>query len=520
MNTNEPSENRNLTRRLTWLWLLIGALLLPFTAIQTVIPLAAWLAPIFLLRFERTALRPRLALLLIYLTNAMAILIELRGSDTSNLTLFFIFFIIFIVLKGLLLTLPYILDHQVGSRLTPWARLFVFPMAFTVVEWLMSLTRVYNTTGSVAYSQYSNLVLMQILSITGMGGITFLIMWCASTVNLLWEHNFDWRPVRSQVAVFTIVLVAGLLFGSARLVFAVPSAQTVEAATITKDSALASQVDSYISLDMGKWTDMQRAAIAPKIEQSFVQMLARSETALKGGARLISWEEGGGTIMEEDEQKILDQTAALAKQYNAYIQVSFAIITHSQQQQFLRNQSILVDPTGVVRWTYDKAYPVFITETYYTFIGTGKLPIIDTSYGRLSTAICNDLHFTPLILQAGQNDVDLLLAPYHDIHPYEVEDAVVATYRAVENGFSLVRPTGKGISTIVDYQGRILATQNYFTNKDGIMMTTVPVKGVITIYSRIGNLFTYLCVAGLVFLIAWALLRRNHTVTVEEKLSR
>lgn len=89
----------------------------------------------------------------------------------------------------------------------------------------------------------------------------------------------------------------------------------------------------------------------------------------------------------------------------------------------------------------------------------------------------------------------------------------MATYRVIENGFSLLRPAGAGLSTITDYQGRILATQNFFTNTDGIMMTTVPIHGVTTVYSRIGDLFAYLCTAGLVFLIVWVLLRRSQTTT-------
>jgi len=39
---------------MSWLWLACGAALLPFTLLQTTIAFAAWLAPIFLLRFSRT----------------------------------------------------------------------------------------------------------------------------------------------------------------------------------------------------------------------------------------------------------------------------------------------------------------------------------------------------------------------------------------------------------------------------------------------------------------------------------
>ena len=505
---NLPSEHSG------WLWLLTGFLLLPFTFFQTVIPLAAWLAPIFLLRFARTSRRARVALPLIFLAYAAGIMIGLRGSDTSNVGLFMVGIIIFPLIRGVMYSLPYAADRLIGSRLASWARLFVFPLAFVTVDWLMSLSRAINSTGSPAYSQYDNLALMQILSITGMWGLTFLIMWGASTVNAFWEHHFDWRPVLGKLGVFAGVLLAILLFGSIRLNFFAPSSQTVEAATITLDQAVSSAATSLIGANFGQATDAERAAVRPRLEATVDQLLARTETALRGGAKIVGWQEGSATVLEEDEPATLDRLAALARQYDAYIQVSIGLLTRTQSQYFVRNQSILVDQTGTILWTYDKTYPVFPTESYYTIAGAGKLPVADTPYGRLSTAICNDMHFSPLIRQAGQKDVDILIAPYHDVHPFESEDAVVATYRAIENGFSLVRPTGEGLSTITDYEGRLLGSQNYFTTSDGIMITSVPTRGVTTVYSRIGDLFAYLCVAGLVFLTGWAFLHRPRTAVL------
>ena len=48
-----PSDARPLDRR-SWLWLILGAALLSFGTIHTDLPLAAWLAPVLLLRFVRT----------------------------------------------------------------------------------------------------------------------------------------------------------------------------------------------------------------------------------------------------------------------------------------------------------------------------------------------------------------------------------------------------------------------------------------------------------------------------------
>ena len=121
------------------------------------------------------------------------------------------------------------------------------------------------------------------------------------------------------------------------------------------------------------------------------------------------------------------------------------------------------------------------------------------------------MHFTALIHQAAQKAVDILITPYHDVHPFD-QDAVVATYRAVENGFSLLRPTGAGLTTIIDFEGRVLASQNFYTTSDGILLASVPTHGVTTIYNRIGDLFAYLCAAGFVIFSAWVLVAKKRAV--------
>jgi apolipoprotein N-acyltransferase len=502
--------------RLAWLWLAIGFLLLPFTMVQTVIPLAAWLAPVFLLRFVRTSRRARTALPLTFAAYAIGALIATRGTETGSMQLLVLGIVLFPLVRGLMYTLPYAADRWIGPRLGLWTRVLVFPLAFTTVDWLMSLGKVISSAGSPAYSQYNNLALMQILAVTGMWGVTFLLMWFASTVNALWEHRFDWRPVPGVVGTFAAVLLAVLLLGSVRLAFFAPSAPGVEAATITLDDAIRQQASSSIDwLTFNQSTAAERAAAHPQFQATVDQMLARTETALRGGAKVVGWEEGAATVLEEDEQITLDRVVALARKYDAYLEISLGVLTRTQDQHFILNQSILVDNTGTIRWTYDKTYLVFPTESLLFIAGDGKLPTADTTYGRLSTAICNDLHFPPLLRQAGEQGVDILIAPYSDLRPWESEDAVTATYRAIENGFSMVRPAGHGISTIVDYEGRILARQNYDINNSGIMLTTVPTRGVRTVYSRVGDLFAYLCVAGLISLTGWALSRRKQAGPAE-----
>lgn len=126
----------------------------------------------------------------------------------------------------------------------------------------------------------------------------------------------------------------------------------------------------------------------------------------------------------------------------------------------------------------------------------------------MATAICNDFHFPTLVRQAGRNDVDIMMAPYNSAIPFAQQDAVVAIFRAIENGYSMVKATGGGPSMITDYQGRVLGRQNY-GDGGGVMVATVPTHGVGTIYGRIGDTFAYLCAAGLVFLAVWAFVRKH-----------
>jgi len=113
MSLSAPSHEAP-TRRLTWLWLIVGFALLPFTVVQTMLPLAAWLAPIFLLRFVRTAPRAWLALLAIFLAEAAGNWIAVRGGEPGDIYVALIGLGIFAVFRGLASMSPYAADRFIG----------------------------------------------------------------------------------------------------------------------------------------------------------------------------------------------------------------------------------------------------------------------------------------------------------------------------------------------------------------------------------------------------------------------
>jgi apolipoprotein N-acyltransferase len=85
----------------------------------------------------------------------------------------------------------------------------------------------------------------------------------------------------------------------------------------------------------------------------------------------------------------------------------------------------------------------------------------------------------------------------------------MATFRAIENGYSLVRPTSNGLSLAVDYEGRVVGASDFFTTNQQVVVAIVPIHGVQTIYTTIGDLFAWLSIGGLLAMIGVVIVQRR-----------
>jgi len=104
----------------------------------------------------------------------------------------------------------------------------------------------------------------------------------------------------------------------------------------------------------------------------------------------------------------------------------------------------------------------------------------------INVVVAGNLNVASLV-STGKAGVDLMLNSSKDwrgIAPYATYSA---TFRAIENGCSMVRCTSEGLSIAVDYQGRPVAAADYFTSDEQIMIADLPMKGLTTIYAQIGR---------------------------------
>ncbi|MGW0803366.1 apolipoprotein N-acyltransferase [Nonomuraea sp. NPDC002799] len=454
---------------------------------------AAWIYLIFLLRFSRTG-QALPALGGIALATMVATTFWLYESGLPVLSP--------VLLLSLVMAsasvVPYLLDRLIAARLPRvWATL-VFPAGVVGVEYaLASLSPVGNILSSLAATQHDNLPLLQVASVTGSYGVSFLIAWFAAVCADLWQGGFAWR----RAAPFGTALVLVLAGGSVRLAFAAPAGETVRVAGVSPARSVLEA--SGRALNGVRAPERLARADPSLVRQAFApvndSLLAATEREANAGAEIVLWPEAGGAAREADRQRLIGEIAAVAVRTGAYVNAGLIVITGTPP--YLRNETVLVDPGGHVRWTYEKAHPVPGMDRIDP--GDGRVPTADTPFGRLANVICFDADFPGLMRQA--REVDLMLVPSNDWYGFGAAHTEKAAIRAVENGYSLIRQAGNGLAAVFDPQGRMLTSADYFTTTQQTMTAYVPVAGSPTLYARIGDLFAWLCLGGLAVLAVAAL---------------
>jgi apolipoprotein N-acyltransferase len=260
----------------------------------------------------------------------------------------------------------------------------------------------------------------------------------------------------------------------------------------------------YSSFD--ELANAEPAVLRPALATVNDELLAASEREAGAGAKIIVWPEAGAGTLVDDKAGLVARAAALAQRHDVYLHVGLGVL--SRGAPYMRNQAILVDPAGHVVWTYDKARPVPGMDQLSP--GDGRVPTVDTPYGKLANLICFDADFPGLARQSGGQGVDMMLVPSNDWREFGVVHTQKATLRAIENGYSLVRQDTEGLAQVVDFQGHVLAASDYFTTDQQTMVAYVPTQGERTIYAMVGDVFAWLSVAALAVLIgATRLVRRS-----------
>lgn len=472
-------------------WLIIGGILMMFYNGRHVIPLAALFGPLFITRYYHFD-KSRKAIVLSYIVMMLSAFFSFRGVTGIKGSMEYV------VLIGMsfIFFLPFLIDKLLGSKIKGFMSTLILPLAGVTVEYIFSIVSPYATWGSIAYSQYGNLQLEQLLFITGIWGISFVMYWFYGVINWAWENSFCIDKIKKGAVIFIFFISIILFAGGFRSAMFRADSNTVKVASISIPHY---QLWEYIDPIMeGKGTEKNISELKEKLTNLHSGLLNLTEREAENGAKIIFWHESNGLVFKEDEAKFIEKTSEIAKKYKTYIMMSVGAF--SPGINTTENKTIFIDDSGNVRFQYEKTH---IVPGDNDVKGDGIIKYVDTPYGRIGSAICYDMDFPWSIRQAGKNNIDILLIPGSDWKEIDPIHTEMTSFRSIENGFNFVRQAQKGYSLSADYLGHTISSMDFFNTDDRVMVSHVPTKGTKTLYPIIGDSFAWICIIGFCVILGY-----------------
>jgi len=357
-----------------------------------------------------------------------------------------------------------------------WSALLAFPAMWVSVEYLFDLVSPHGTGGNLSYSQLNFLPVLQLASVTGPWGISFLLLLfpAALAVGLHLRNSAPQQAMRI-VGVGLGVIAVALVFGAVRL--AMPaSGQKVRVGLIASDEPANVNV-----ADEGSET-----------ARLFRQYAAEAESLAARGAQVIVLPEKLGVTVDPDTKETDALFQSLADKTNSKIVVGLVHVSPPVKY----NRALIYAPEAP-RQTYDKHHmlPPFESKLKP---GT-ELTFLHELSGTWGVAICKDMDFTALSRQYGNAGAGLMLVPAWDFVLDRWSHGHMAVMRGVEDGFSIARAAKQGYLTVSDDRGRILAETRSDSAPFVTLIADVPVGHDTTLYLLLGDWFAWVALAILLF---------------------
>ena len=360
-----------------------------------------------------------------------------------------------------------------------------FPVYWVAYEYLTEIGSPHSTWGNLAYTQMNCLPIIQIASITGLWGMSFIVFLFAGTIAaLLSGAGKPWQRRALAIAVGAVLFCALFLFGEWRLQ-SNPSAQSVAVTLIAKD------------VPMSVYLGPEEQAL--KLFHEYADEVRRATPA---GTQAVVLPEKIGRVSESAlaEVDALFSSAATA----THAAIVLGLVRRTASAAF--NSSRFYSPDGKLEANYDKHHLLPGVEPEKP---GDKRVILNEASGRWGLQICKDMDFPRLSREYAGEGANLLLVPAWDFNLDRWLHARMAVLRAVENGFALARSARNGLLTLSDNRGRILAEAATAPGRFVSITGKVNVARAVTFYTRTGDWFAWLCVVMFIVLLASRFLARS-----------
>jgi apolipoprotein N-acyltransferase len=365
-------------------------------------------------------------------------------------------------------------------RYQAWWTVFVFPVFFVAADTLMAALLPDGNWGSLAYSQADQLPILQITSLFGTSGLLFLISLVPSALALAIAYGRSLLRGWIAYALSALLLASSFVYGCLRLRNPVSGVETTFG-LVSIDDPIGPKASLSYALNILEEYDRRVALLAGQ------------------GAQIVVLPEKIAVVAPPLAPQWQQHFSALARQNRIWIEVGIGI----DDGKSPLNWEWLFAPDGALASSYQKHHmaPPERSDHYSSGTEYNVYTIDGHKYG---LAICKDMHFAALGRAYGERHAAVMLVPAWDFDYLDdwMESRTTAV-RGVENGYTIVRSSREGLLTVSDAYGRILAERPSSAMPGSSLLAKAIVADPLqTLYTHVGNLFGWLCVAAAVLLLS------------------
>ena len=376
--------------------------------------------------------------------------------------------------------IPFLIDDIFYKKISAWKNALIFPLSVASCEFLFHFNVIANTN-LYAYAHRENLQYLQIISLFGVYFLSFVIALFSSILTYSLElYSLENRLSKMVFSYMAIILII-YFFGFIRLL-------------IPQDKETYN-VACSIGISQNLYAKGEESVLP--LEEYYDYINNRLEMANSSNSQFMIFAEEAFAITKKDRESIINKVKELAEKYNIFIVLPLDV---EEDEHHNTNEAILISEKGDVLYNYQKQHLIpYIEKDYYE--NMDKVEVIDTKYGKLTTAICYDINFPYFLNLLSRKHFDLLLVPSWDWEGIAEYHSNELKYRAIEGGFNAIKNTANGITISNDAKGRTLTYYREKDYEDYFVISTVNRKGVKTLYSYIGFLFNYIYIISIICIL-------------------
>lgn len=357
---------------------------------------------------------------------------------------------------------------------------------------------------SLGYSQFKTLPVIQIADITGVYGISFIIVMVnaaiASFIESIYEKDKRQFATRYMI-VTTLFIISFSIYGFWKInTFSKLSTQHSALSTFLKVALIQGNIEQNM-----KWDDSYQSEVFD-IHVNLTMQASRERPDL------IVWPESATPFYFQADRNFGPRMIEVAKNSGSFILFGTPGYEIKDNGIVSYNRAYLLSPEGDVAGKYDKIHLVpfgeyvplrkllFFIDKMVEGVGDyqsgEEYTIIDMQKGKFGTLICFEVIFPDLVRRFVKNGADFLVNITNDgwygKTAASSQHIAMVAFRAVENRVPVVRAANTGISGIIEPTGKI--------TKETEIFTTAYVLGEInigstqkTFYTIYGDIFAYIC---------------------------